>query len=121
MTEHPGCVKNSNAGDNSRNGYSEKTVLLENQSTAIDVSRDRNGTFEPVIIPKHEKRILLFNNRIIFMYALRMSDREIKGHLEEICNIEVSSDLISRVTNAVLDEVHERKNRPLEKSYALTR
>jgi putative transposase len=122
MTEHLGYVKNSNAGDNSgnsRNGHTEKTVLLENQSATIDVPRDRNGTFEPIIIPKHEKRIPLFNDQIISMYARGMSDREIKGHLEEIYSIEVSPDLISRVTNAVLDEVHEWQSRPLEKSYAI--
>ena len=122
MTEHLGYVKNSNTGDNSgnsRNGHTEKTVLQENQSTTIDVPRDRNGTFEPIIIPKHEKRIPLFNDQIISMYARGMSDREIKGHLEEIYSIEVSPDLISRVTNAVLDEVHEWQNRPLEKSYAI--
>src|SRR5215469_7971785 len=93
------------ARGNSRNGHTEKTVLLENQSTTIEVPRDRNGSFEPVIMPKHEKRVPLFNDQIISMYGRGMSDREIKGHLEEIYNIEVSPDLISRVTNAVLEEV----------------
>ena len=68
MTGHLGYEKNSNAGDNSgnsRNGHTEKTVLLENQSTTIEVPRDREGTFEPVIIPKHEKRVPLFNDQII--------------------------------------------------------
>jgi transposase-like protein len=122
MTGHLGYEKNSNAGDNSgnsRNGHTEKTVLLENQSTLIDIPRDRNGTFEPVIIPKHEKRVPLFNDQIISMYARGMTDREIQGHLEEIYNIEVPHDLICRVTNAVLDEVREWQNRPLEKSYAV--
>ena len=110
MSEHLGYEKNSNAGDNSgnsRNGYSEKTVLLENQSTTIDVPRDRNGTFEPIIIPKHEKRSPLFNDQIISMYSFGMSDRDIKKHLENIYSIDVSPDLISRVTNAVIDEVRE--------------
>jgi len=122
MTEHLGYEKNSNAGDNSgnsRNGHTDKTVLLENQSATIEVPRDRNGTFEPVIVPKHEKRVPLFNDQIISMYARGMSDREIQGHLEEIYNIEASPDLISRVTNAVLDEVKEWQNRPLEKSYPI--
>jgi len=120
MTEHLGYEKNSNAGDNSgnsRNGYTEKTILLENQSASIDVPRDRNGTFEPIIVPKHEKRVSLFNDQIISMYSRGMSDREIQGHLEEIYNIDVSPDLISRVTNAVLDDVREWQNRPLDKSY----
>jgi transposase-like protein len=122
MTEHLGYEKNSNAGDNSgnnRNGHTEKTVLLENQSATIEVPRDRNGTFAPIIIPKHEKRVPLFNDQIISMYGRGMTDREIKGHLEEIYSIDVSPDLISRVTHAVLDEVREWQNRPLEKSYAI--
>ena len=122
MTEHLGYEKNSNAGDNSgnsRNGHTEKTVLLENQSTEIEIPRDRNGTFEPVIIPKHEKRVPLFNDQIISMYSFGMTDRDIKAHLEKIYNVEVSPDLISRVTNAVIEEVREWQNRPLEKSYAI--
>ena len=122
MTEHLGYEKNSNAGDNSgnsRNGYTEKTILLENQSASIGVPRDRNGTFEPIIVPKHEKRVPLFNDQIISMYSRGMSDREIQGHLEEIYNVDVSPDLISRVTNAVLDEVREWQNRPLDKSYPI--
>ena len=122
MTEHLGYEKNSNAGDNSgnsRNGHTEKTVLLENQSATIEVPRDREGTFEPVIVPKHEKRVPLFNDQIISMYSRGMSDREIKEHLEQIYNVDVSPDLISRVTNAVLEEVREWQNRPLEKSYAI--
>ena len=122
MTGHLGYEKNSNAGDNSgnsRNGHTEKTVLLENQETTIEIPRDRNGTFEPIIIPKHEKRLPLFNDQIISMYSFGMSDRDIKAHLEKIYNVEVSPDLISRVTNAVLEEVREWQNRPLEKSYAI--
>ena len=122
MTEHLGYEKHSDSGDNSgnsRNGYMEKTVLLENQSATLEVPRDRNGTFEPVIVPKHEKRLPLFNDQIISMYSFGMSDRDIKKHLEKIYNIDVSPDLISRVTNAVIDEVREWQNRPLEKSYAI--
>jgi len=104
---------------NSRNGHTEKTILLENQSTSIEVPRDRNGTFEPVIVPKHEKRVPLFNDQIISMYSFGMSDRDIKAHLEKVYNVEVSPDLISRVTNEVIEEVREWQNRPLEKSYAI--
>jgi len=122
MTEHLGYEKNSNAGDNSgnsRNGHTEKTVLLENQSATIEVPRDRNGTFDPVIVPKHQKRVSLFNDQIISMYSFGMSDKQIRDHLEKVYSIEVSPDLISRVTNEVLDEVREWQNRPLEKSYAI--
>jgi transposase-like protein len=122
MTEHLGYEKNSNTGDNngnSRNGHTEKTVLLENQSTTIEIPRDKNSTFEPIIVPKHEKRISLFNGQIISMYSFGMSDKQIREHLEKVYNIDVSPDLISRVTNEVLDEVKEWQNRPLEKSYAI--
>jgi transposase-like protein len=108
ITEHLGYEKNSNAGDsngNSRNGHTEKTVLLENQSATVEVPRDRNGTFEPIIVPKHEKRLPVFNDQIISMYSFGMTDRDIKSHLEKIYNVEVPPDLISRVTNAVLEEV----------------
>ena len=63
--------------------------------------------------------MVIFNDQIISMYSLGMSDRDIKSHLEKIYNVDVSPDLISRVTNAVLDEVKEWQNRPLEKSYAI--
>jgi len=122
MTEHLGYEKNSNAGDNSgnsRNGHTEKTVLLENQKATIEVPRDRNGTFEPIIVPKHEKRVPLFNNQVISMYASGMTDRKIKEHIERVYNVEVSPDMISRITDAVIEEVREWQNRPLEKSYAI--
>ena len=122
MTEHLGYEKNSAAGDNSgnsRNGHTEKTVLLENQSAVIEVPRDRNGTFEPIIVPKHGKRLPLFNDRIISMYSFGMTERDIRSHLENIYGIEVSPDLISRVTGAVLEEVREWQSRPLESSYAI--
>jgi putative transposase len=122
MTEHLGYEKNSNAGDNSGNsgnGHTEKTVLLENQSATIEVPRDRNSTFEPIIVHKNEKRLPLFNDQIISMYSFGMTDRDIKSHLEKIYNVEVSPDLISRVTSSVLEDVREWQNRPLEKSYAI--
>jgi transposase-like protein len=94
MVARLGYEKNFNTGDNSRNsrnGHTEKTVLLENQNMAIEVSRDGNGTFESVIIPKHEKRrtigsMPLFNDQIISMYSFGMSDRNIQKHLEKIYN-----------------------------------
>jgi transposase-like protein len=122
MDAHLGYEKNSNAGDNSgdsRNGHSTKTVLTENQSTALQIPRDRNGTFEPQIIPKYEKRVPLFNDQIISMYSFGMTARDIKKHLEKIYNVEVSPELISQVTEAVMEEVREWQNRPLEKSYTI--
>jgi transposase-like protein len=122
MDEHLGHEKHDNAGDNSgdsRNGHSKKNVLTENQEVALKIPRDRNGTFEPQIIPKYQKRVPLFNDQIISMYSFGMTDRDIKSHLEKICNVEVSPDLISRVTGAVMEEVKEWQNRRLEKNYAI--
>ena len=122
MTGHLGYEKNSNEGDNSgnsRNGHTEKTVLLENGKTTIEVPRDRNATFEPIIVPKHEKRVPLFNNQVISMYASGMSDRKIKEHIERVYNVDVSPDMISRITDAVIDEVRDWQNRPLDKSYPI--
>jgi transposase-like protein len=96
MTEHLGYENNSSDGDNSgnsRNWHTEKTVLIENQSAAIEVPRNRNGTFEPVIVPKREKRVPMFNDQIISMYSFGMSNKDIKTHLEKIYDVEVSPDL----------------------------
>jgi len=122
MEHHLGYPKHSNTGDNTgnnRNGHTEKTVLTENQTIDIDVPRDRKGTFEPVIVPKYEKRIPLFNNQIISLYASGMTTRDIKAHLEKIYGIEVSPELVSRVTDAVMDEVHEWQTRQLDKTYPI--
>jgi len=97
MTGHLGHEKNSNSGDNSgnsRNGRGEKTALLENQSATICVPRDRARTFEPIIAPKHEKRVPLFDDQVISTHGRGTTDREIRGHLEETCDVEVSHDLI---------------------------
>jgi transposase-like protein len=122
MTEHLGYAKHDKAGDNSgnsRNGYTPKTVLLENQAAEIQVPRDRKGTFEPVIVPTHEKRVPLFNDQIISMYASGMTDRQIKEHVERVYGVNVSPDLVSRVTDAVLADVKEWQNRPIDKGYAI--
>ena len=94
-------------------------MLTENQTLEIEVPRDRKGTFEPVIVPKYEKRIPLFNNQIISLYASGMTTRDIKAHLEKIYGIEVSPELISRVTDAVMEEVREWQTRQLDSSYPI--
>ena len=122
MTSHLGYPKHSSAGDNSgnsRNGYSEKTVFTENQSTTVQIPRDRNGEFEPKILPKYQKRVPLFNDQIISMYSFGMTTRDIKAHLEQIYNVEVSPELISQVTDSVMEDVHEWQSRQLESSYAI--
>lgn len=120
---HLGYVKNDNAGDNtgnSRNGYTGKSVILDDNSTVkIEVPRDRNSTFEPVIIPKHEKRTPLFNDQIISMYSFGMSCRDIQRHLQNVYGVGVSPELISNVTESVNADVREWQNRPLEKSYPI--
>ncbi|MBQ7881570.1 MAG: IS256 family transposase [Treponema sp.] len=120
---HLGYKKNDNSGDNSgnsRNGYTSKTVILENNDTIdVQVPRDRNSTFEPVIIPKHEKRTPLFNDQIISMYSFGMSTRDIQRHLQQVYGVEVSPETISNITSSVLADVRDWQNRPLEKSYPI--
>jgi transposase-like protein len=92
-------------------------VLSEDGAVAIDVPRDRNGSFEPQLVPKRERRLDGFDDKVVSLYARGMTVREIQGHLKELYGVEVSPDLISRVTDAVLEEVTEWQNRPLEAVY----
>ena len=123
MDEHLGYKKNDNAGDNSgnsRNGYTTKTVINDDNDTIeVQVPRDRNSTFEPVIIPKHEKRTPLFNDQIISMYSFGMSTRDIQRHLQQVYGVTVSPETISNITESVMADVREWQNRPLEKSYPI--
>ncbi len=104
---------------NRRNGYSKKTVLGESSKLELRIPRDREGTFDPKLIAKYQRRFPGFDEKIISMYARGMSVREIQGHLLEIYGLDVSPDLISTVTDAVLETVSEWQNRPLEPSYPL--
>jgi transposase-like protein len=122
LSEHLGYEKHDNAGDNngnSRNGHSEKRVLTENQEAVIQAPRDRNGTFEPAILPKYQKRLPLFNDQILSMCSFGMTNRDIKSHLEQAYNVEVSPELISRATDAVMEDAREWQSRALEQSYAI--
>ena len=123
MDEHLGYKKNDNAGDNSgnsRNGYTTKTVITDDNDTIeVQVPRDRNSTFEPVIIPKHEKRTPLFNDQIISMYSFGMSTRDIQRHLQQVYGVTVSPETISNITESVMADVREWQNRSLEKSYPI--
>jgi transposase-like protein len=122
MDGHLGYGKHDNAGDNSgdsRNGYSGKTVLAENQELTVAVPGDRNGTFEPQIIPKYQKRVPLFNDQVISMYAFGMITRNIQEHIKKICDIDISPESISRITDAMMEEVREWQSRPLESSYVI--
>ena len=104
---------------NHRNGYSKKTVLTGTSKITLAIPRDRAGTFDPKLIAKYQRRFPDFDEKVISMYARGMSVREIRGHLEELYGIDVSPDLISAVTDAVLEEVAEWQNRPLDPCYAL--
>jgi putative transposase len=104
---------------NGRNGYGAKSVLTGTGKLALQVPRDRLATFDPQLIAKYQRRFPGFDDKIVSLYARGMSTREIGGHLRELYGIEVSPDLVSAVTDAVLDEVAEWQNRPLEALYPL--
>ena len=112
----PGQAKPEGAG-NQRNGKSAKTVLTDTGALRIDVPRDRQASFEPQIIGKHERRFTGFDDKIIAMYARGMTVREIQGFLAEMYSVDVSPDLISSVTDAVMSEVMAWQTRPLESMY----
>lgn len=122
MTAHLGYEKNDPAGKNtgnSRNGNSKKTIKGEFGNLDIAVPRDRNSTFEPVIIPKGETRFIGFDDKIISMYARGMTTRDIQGHLQDMYGVEVSPTLISQVTDAISEEITLWQNRPLEEVYPI--
>jgi putative transposase len=104
---------------NRRNGYSKKTVLSENEAMELAIPRDRRSSFEPQLIAKYQRRFPGFDDKIISMYARGMSVREIQGHLRDLYGIEASPQLISTVTDAVLEEVGRWQSRPLDPLYAL--
>ena len=108
-----------NGEANRRNGRSQKTVLTGTSKVTLDIPRDRSGTFDPQLIAKYQRRFPDFDEKIISMYARGMTVREIRGHLEEIYGLDVSPDLISPVTDAVLEEVGEWQNRALDACYAI--
>lgn len=122
LTEHVGYEKHEATGrnsGNSRNGKSVKTLKGTFGALALEIPRDRNGTFEPQIIGKHQTRFTGFDEQIISLYARGLSTREIQQHLEEIYQVEVSPSLISSVTDAVLDEVRTWQGRQLDPVYPI--
>lgn len=122
LTHHLGYEKGDPAGrgsGNSRNGHSSKTVLTEEGGVELAIPRDRAGTFEPQLVPKGVTRLEGFDDKVISLYARGLTVREIQGHLKELYGTEVSPDLISRVTDAVLEEVKEWQSRPLDDCYPI--
>ena len=122
LTEHLGYERGQappGGVGNARNGLTAKTVHTEHGSVRIEQPRDRQSSFEPQIVPKHQRRFRGFDERIIAMYARGMSIRDIQAHLAELYHVEVGHDLISKVTDAVLDDVREWQARPLEDVYPI--
>src|SRR5713226_6817455 len=122
ITEHLGYEKHDPAGQhsgNTRNGKNRKTLKGDFGELELETPRDRQSTFEPQIVSKRQTRWTGFDDKIISMYARGMTTREIQGHLEEIYGVEVSPTLISNVTDAVLEEVQQWQNRPLEELYPI--
>jgi putative transposase len=122
LSEHvgyePHCEPPGGAG-NQRNGTSPKTVITEQGKVELDAPRDRNGTFEPKIVRKRQRRFQGFDDKILALYSRGLSVRDIRAHLQEMYGVEVSLDLISRVTDAVMDDVREWGKRPLEDVYPI--
>ena len=120
MTGHLGYDKHDPAGrgsGNSRNGTTPKTLLTDVGAVDLAVPRDRNGSFEPQIVRKGQTRLEGFNERIIALYARGLTVRDIRAHLREMYDVDVSPDLISRVTDAVVEELQEWQSRPLDQVY----
>ena len=120
LTHHLGYPKHSvSKGANARNGKSKKSLLTDHGRMEIVSPRDRNGSFEPLLVKKRQTRFDGFDDKILSMYARGMTVREIQGHLEDIYAVEVSPDLISSVTDSVLEEVKAWQTRPLDAVYPI--
>ncbi|MBV9248470.1 MAG: IS256 family transposase [Acetobacteraceae bacterium] len=104
---------------NHRNGYGSKTLISGTGEVPIRVPRDRKARFEPVLIAKYRRRFPDFDDQVISLYARGLSMREIQGHVRDLYGVDVSHELLSSVTDQVLDEVAEWQNRPLEAMYAV--
>jgi putative transposase len=122
LTTHLGYEKHAPEGKksgNSRNGTSKKTLKSKSGEIPLDIPRDRDSSFEPIIVPKGQTRFDGFDEKIISLYSRGLSTREIQQHLEEIYRVEVSPQLISNVTEGVMEEVKAWQSRPLEATYPI--
>ena len=122
VTDHvgyePHCEPPGGAA-NQRNGTSPKTLVTEHGKVGIDAPRDRDGSFAPKIVRKRQRRFVGFDEKILALYSRGLSVRDISAHLQEIYGVEVGRDLISRVTDAVMDDVRDWGKRPLEDIYPI--
>ena len=122
MTDHLGYEKHETKGrgsGNSRNGSTKKTLRTDDGPMTVTVPRDREASFEPKIVGKHQRHFDGFDQKILAMYGGGMTVREIQGHLSEIYGTEISADLVSRVTDAVVDELKQWQQRPLDAVYPI--
>src|SRR5512132_4455922 len=122
LTDHlgyePHCEPPGGVG-NQRNGTTPKTLICEHGKVQVDAPRDRDGSFEPKIVRKRQRRFVGFDEKILALYSRGLSVRDIEAHLAEIYGVKVGRDLISRVTDAVMDDVREWAKRPLEDIYPI--
>src|ERR1035437_5990764 len=117
LTDHVGYEAHQEppgGGENTRNGTTPKTLICEHGKVAIDAPRDRDGSFQPKIVRKRQRRLQGFDDKILALYSRGLSTRDIEAHLQEIYGVNVGRDLISRVTDGVMDDVRDWAKRPLE-------
>ena len=122
LTHHLGYEAGDPAGrgsGNSRNGATTKTVTTVNGPVEIAVPRDRNGSFEPVIVPKKTRRLSNINSVVLSLYSRGMTTRDIEAHIEEVYGSKVSRELISTITDVVVDEIKAWQSRPLDEVYPI--
>jgi len=120
LDDHLGYIKHEPSdADNARNGYSSKTIQTEEGQFELNTPRDRAGSFNPLLVKKHQRRFTAMDDKIIFLYAQGMSTREIALTFKEMYGADVSASLISKVTNAVIDQVVEWQSRPLDSIYPI--
>jgi transposase-like protein len=105
--------------DNSRNGYSNKTLITDNGEVSIETPRDRDASFEPKLVKKHQTRFQSMDDKILSLYAKGMSTRDIVATFKEMYDADVSPTLVSKVTNAVIEQVVEWQSRPLDEVYPI--
>jgi len=122
MNDHLGYEKHSIAGDNtgnSRNGTSKKTLKTSQGEIPVEIPRDRNGKYTPIVIGKHQRTIGDLEDKIISMYAKGMTTRDIQEHVEEIYGLQLSPTSISNITDNIIAHIREWQARPLESLYAI--
>ena len=122
MDEHLGYTKydyRNKETEDSRNGHSPKTVTSSMGEIALDIPRDRQGSFEPQVVKKHQTDISSIEDQVLSMYAKGMTTRDISDHLNSVYGVDASAEMISRMTDKILPMAKEWQNRPLDRKYAI--